>query len=474
MAIEKISDLRLVTLLPTSNQTIYAFNTNNPREFYTESFFARMGTTWAFCVIPDRSDTSKDHYINIIQTDNQTITLSAIIPEVATNTELRAGILNYYSGNLGNKYTYTIGYQDIRIFATAVSRSTLNVDYKTITINQTENQIILVVDETDMVYAYTVDLPYNTYFKVALISTPEYNPGEIHVTDTDTGKIIQSINKPDKKDSDEEEYNPDDPITPSSTDDLEEDIPLFENYVTRNYTITATEAQDRYTYGTMKPGLFDNSTTDLSNSDGYIRIGIGTEVSKQVQLILLYNQNKIQGESVQLGTTKNKLLYAPLGSKSDDKATRMIYKTNTQHKYVLRAVPGYYGYDYIIGYLPAISGSTMNPLMFTSKYTGITVRGFGFAADKAPVNDSSTCHYFVVIDPPPNDNWSYFKLMIFDNTKRVFSMIAPKRDFKEITSGQFIGQYIFSHDSKYGVSDEAALYLKNNIGKSITIAGFVL
>ena len=59
MAIEKISDLRLVTLLPTSNQTIYAFNTNNPREFYTESFFARMGTTWAFCVVPDRTDTQQ-------------------------------------------------------------------------------------------------------------------------------------------------------------------------------------------------------------------------------------------------------------------------------------------------------------------------------------------------------------------------------------------------------------------------------
>ena len=48
-----ISDLRLVTLLPTENQTIYAFNVNNINEYYTESFFAKMGTkmTWVVAFV---------------------------------------------------------------------------------------------------------------------------------------------------------------------------------------------------------------------------------------------------------------------------------------------------------------------------------------------------------------------------------------------------------------------------------------
>ena len=119
---------RLITLLQTKNQTIYVFNADDPREFYTESFFAGYGSRWVFAVVPHRNDSKNDLYtINIIQTDHQTITVHAIIPEKSSSSiELRAGILNYYSTNLADRYVYTIGYQDIKVFATIASNYTEN------------------------------------------------------------------------------------------------------------------------------------------------------------------------------------------------------------------------------------------------------------------------------------------------------------------------------------------------------------
>ena len=151
MAINTFSDLRLVTLLPTENQTIYVFNVNNPNEYYTESFFAKMGTTWAFCVVPDRIDNLQDYYINIIQSDNQTITLNAIISDSAIGIELRSGILNYYNSNTLNRHTYTIGYQNIRIFSTSVLKEKLNIEYKHINPIQTDHQLLLIVDSSNTV-----------------------------------------------------------------------------------------------------------------------------------------------------------------------------------------------------------------------------------------------------------------------------------------------------------------------------------
>ena len=430
-----ISDLRLITLLPTENQTIYVFNTDNPNEYYTESFFAKMGTTWAFCVVPDRIDNSQDYYVNIIQSDNQTIVLDAIIPDIAIEPELRAGILNYYNSNSNDRYTYTIGYQDIRVFTTAVLKERQDIEYKYIEPIQVEHQLILIVDSANKAYSYGVELPLNSFWKAVLIVEPGYTPGNLiyyrsgiedpEITEVEFGEIIKS-------------------------------------FVSKDLIVTATEAKEVYNTSTIKPWLFDNSTTDYSNCDDYITIGVGTETKKEVKNILLYSKTKISiHPSVQLGVDPDNMLYAATGSEDHDKATRLIYRTESQKRFILSAMPGFYDYDYILGYSNAIKDSSMTPKEFNSGMSRVTIKSFGFCAEKSPVNDLTKGYWFMTIDPPTTDNWTYIKIMIFDETKKIFSMVAYKDYFEEIEEGQFIGELMYVQGSKNGINDDAYLFLKN-------------
>jgi len=427
-----VSDLRLVTLLPTENQTIYAFNVDNPKEFYSESFFAKMGTTWAFCVVPDRINNEKDYYLNIVQSDNQVITVNTIIPDVVTLPEFRAGILNYYNSDLSNRYTYTITYQQIRVFATAISKTTLDVEYAYIEPIQVDHQLILIVNESNQYYSYGVNLPVGSKWKAIMIVEAGFKPGHMLV---------------------KREFDLD--YTELS------DGEIVERYVDFNTTVTATAAKERYTVGTMKVGLFDNSTTEYSNSDGYIKLGIGTDVNKRLSTILLYEEDKIEGDKIQFGSNEDSLLFAALGSKDEYKATDIIYKTATQSKRIMTAINGYYGYDYILGYAQVIPNSTINPNQYSNGLVTITIRAFGFCCKTAPVNDISECFYFLVIDKPEIDRWTYIKIMIFDGSKKIFSMIASKEYFEEINSGRFIGQYIYKQGSKNGINDSAYLFIKS-------------
>ena len=428
-----ISDLRLVTLLPTENQTIYAFNVNNLNEYYTESFFAKMGTTWCFCVVPDRNANKEDCFVNIIQSDNQTIIVNTIIPELAIKPELRAGILNYYSENLSNRYTYTIGYQDIRIFTTAIEKNTLEVDYKYIDPIQIDHQLILIVDYTNTTYSYGVSLPVGSHFKAVLIAEAGYSDGEMTVL---------------------REYYEEPEILPSGQ--------IYSSYVSENLVISATDAKEIYKTATMKVDLFDTSTTSYSNSDGYIDIGIGTEVSKVIQTILLYTKNKIDGEAVQIGTNPFNMLYAPIGDISNPKASRLIYKTDNQRKAVLKSIEGYYGYDYILGYTEAMKTTSLDPNNFDNNIINFTIKGFGFCAKDAPVNDATIGYWFLIIDNPESDNWTYIKFMMFDGTKKVFTMYAYREYFEEITKGDFAGQLIYIQQSRDGINDSAYLFLKQS------------
>ena len=425
-----ISDLRLVTLLPTENQTIYAFNVDNPKEFYTESFFAKMGTTWAFCVIPDRSTNEQDYYINILQSNNQTITVNAIIPDIVTHPEFRAGILNYYSTNLLDKYTYTISYQQIRVFATAVERVHFDIEYRYIEPIQVDHQLILIVNEFNGYYSYGVELPYDSKWKAIMIVEAGYIPGHMTV----------------QRDIEEE---------PTELDDYE----IVERTVDYNTKVSATPATEKYTPSTMKVGLFDNSTIDHSNSDGYLRIGIGTDTNKKITTILLYNKDKIEYDSLPIGTDEEHLLHAVLGTVDDYKATNIVYQTASTSKRVLSALEGYYGFDYILGYAQTVSGSTLSPTSFTNGIANINIRAFGFGCEKTPVNDASNGYYFLVIDKPNTDRWTYIKIMIFDGKNKIFTMIAYREYFEEIIEGQFIGQYIYKQDSKNGINDDVYLFL---------------
>ena len=428
-----ISDLRLITLLPTENQTIYAFNVNNINEYYTESFFAKMGTTWCFCVIPDRNANYEDCFITIIQSDNQTITVNTIIPDLAIKPELRSGILNYYSENLADKYNYTIGYQDIRVFTTAVEKSSLEVEYKYIEPIQVDHQLILIVDNANTTYSFGVNLAVGSHFKAVLISEAGYSYGEMTVL---------------------KEYAEEPEILPIGQ--------IYSSYVSENLVISATDAKEIYKTATMKVDLFDTSTTSHSNSDGYIDIGIGTEVSKVIQTILLYTKNKIDGEAVQIGTNPYNMLYAPVGDISNTKASRLIYKTDNQRKAVLKSIEGYYGYDYILGYTEAMKTTSLDPNNFNNNIINFTIKGFGFCAKDAPVNDATKGYWFLIIDNPGSDNWSYIKFMMFNGIKKEFSMYAYREYFKEITKGNFAGQLVYTQESRDGINDTAYLFLKQS------------
>ena len=429
-----ISDLRLITLPPTENQTIYAFNVDNPIEYYSESFFAKMGTTWAFCVVPDRIDNSQDYYVNIIQSDNQTISLNCIISDLTTEPELRAGILNTYNFNSADKYTYVIGYQNIRIYATAVLKERLNAEYKNIDIIQTDHQLILLVDSSNKSYSYSIELPVNSAWKAVLITEPGYTPGNMVLYNNDD------------EESEPVEYPPGE---------------IISGFVGNNVTISATPATEIYHHSIMKPWLFDNSTTNYSNSDGYLQIGIGNETKKEIQTILLYTKNKITGESVQIGEDRDNLLYSAVGNSNHKKATRLIYRTPLQGKYILKSIDGYYDYEYILGYMLVMRNSSLVPREFSSVMTNITIKGFGFCTEATPVNDATKGYWFMIIDPPSTPNWIYIKIMMFDNNKKIFSMIAYKKYFEEISEGEFAGELIYTQDSKSGINDDAYLFLKN-------------
>ena len=444
-----ISDLRLITLLPAENQTIYAFNTENINEYYSESFFAKMGTTWAFCVVPDRIDNNQDFYVNIIQSDHQTITLNALIPDIATESEIRAGILNYYNSDRYDRYTYTIGYQNIRVCTTAVLKERLDLEYKLINSIQVDHQSILIVDSANKTYYYGVELPVNTAFKAILIAEPGYIPGRIVVTNNDIPE------------SEPVEY---------------EDGKIVNDFVTNNITITATAATEIYETALMKPWLFDNSTVDYSNSDGNIQIGVGTETRKDIKTILLYKLEKIYGNPyVQIGTESDNMLYAATGPSDHSKATRLIYRTDTQKRFILSSISGYYNWEYILGYSAAIKESSLIPKEFSSSLTRITVKGFGFCSYTTPVNDLTKGHWFLIIDQPTTPNWTYIKIMMFDNETKLFSMIVYKDYFIEIEDGQFIGELQYLQDSKAGINDSAYLFLKEKFdsGEDIQIGVFI-
>ena len=448
MAINTFSDLRLVTLLPTESQTIYAFNVNNPNEYYTESFFAKIGTTWAFCVVPDRIDNLQDYYVNIVQSDNQTIILNAIISDSAIETELRSGILNYYNSNTLDRYTYTISYQNIRIFATSVLKERLNTEYKLINPIQTDHQLILIVDSANKSYSYSIELAINSAWKAVLIVEPGYIPGNMLIYNDDEG-------------SEPEELPPG-------------EIAL--GFIDHNISISATPATEIYDRVVMKPWLFDNSTTDYSNSDGHLDIGVGTETNKELQTILLYTKNKIDGPCVQIGDDPSNLLYAATGNSDHYKSTRLIYKTSSQSRYLLKSIPGYYNYEYILGYSAAIRYSSFIPREFETDRARITVKGFAFCSETAPVNDLTIGQWILIIDPPSTDDWTYIKIMMFDNDKKIFSMIAYKDYFVEVSKGQFIGELIYSQGSKTGINDDAYLFIKNKFlnGETIDVGVYIL
>lgn len=438
-----ISDLRLVTLLPTENQTIYAFNVNNINEYYTESFFSKMGTTWCFCVVPDRNANYEDCFITIIQSDNQTITVNTIIPDLAIKPELRAGILNYYSENLVDKYNYTIGYQDIRVFATAVEKSNLEVEYKYIEPIQVDHQLILIVDNANTTYSFGVNLAVGSHFKAVLIAESGYSYGEMTVL---------------------REYHEEPEILPSGQ--------IYSSYVSENLVISATDAKEIYETATMKVDLFDNSTTDHSNSDGYIDFGIGTDVKKETQTVLLYTKNKIDGECVQIGTDPNELLYAAVGDIDNPKASRLIYRTDTQRKFLLKSIDGYYGYDYILGYSQAMKGSNLDPKTFNTNIANFTINGFGFCAEHSPVNDATEGYWFLIIENPESDRWTYIKFVLLKAGVKVFTMYAYREYFEEITKGNFIGQLMYKQGSRDGINDSAYLFLQDAfVNKSIVSVG---
>ena len=435
MATNVISDLRLVTLLPTESQTIYVVNVNNPSEYYTSSFFAKMGTTWAFCVIPDRIDNTQDYYVNIIQSDdNQTITLNAIISDSAIEPELRSGILNYYNSDTLDRYTYTIDYQNIRVFTTAVLKERLNVEYKLINPIQTDHQLILIVDTSNKSYSYGIELAINSAWKAVLIVEPGYIPGNILIYNDDD------------EESEPEELSPGE---------------IAIGFVDHNISISATPATEIYETAVMKPWLFDNSTTDYSNSDGHLDIGIGTETRKTTQTILLYTKNKINGQSVQIGNDASNLLYAATGTSEHSKASRLIYKTTSQSRYLLKSISGYYNYEYILGYSAAIRDSSFIPREFETELSRITIKGFGFFSKTSPVNDLTVGYWVLIIDPPTTPNWTYIKIMMFNNDRKIFSMIAHKDYFVEVSEGQFIGELMFIQGSKTGINDEAYLFMKD-------------
>ena len=443
-----ISDLRLVTLLPTENQTIYAFNVNNLNEYYTESFFAKMGTTWCFCVVPDRNANYEDCFITIIQSDNQTITVNTIIPDLAIKPELRAGILNYYSENLADKYNYTIGYQDIRVFTTAVEKSSLEVEYKYIEPIQVDHQLILIVDNANTTYSFGVNLAVGSRFKAVLIAEAGYSFGDLIVDIEGTAR---------------EEGEEIEPLPHGE---------IYVDYVRNNTKITATPASELFTRANMKVDLFDNSTTDHSNSDGYIDLGIGTEVKKETQTVLLYTKNKIDGECVQIGTDPIGLLYAAVGDIDNPKASRLIYRTDTQRKFLLKSIEGYYGYDYILGYSQAMKGSNLDPKTFNTNIASFTINGFGFCAEHSPVNDATEGYWFLIIENPGSDRWTYIKFVLLKEGVKVFTMYAYREYFEEITKGNFAGQLMYKQGSRDGINDSAYLFLQDAfVNKSIVSAG---
>ena len=106
--------------------------------------------------------------------------------------------------------------------------------------------------------------------------------------------------------------------------------------------------------------------------------------------------------------------------------------------------------------------TSLDPNNFNNNIINFTIKGFGFCAKDAPVNDATKGYWFLIIDNPGSDNWSYIKFMMFNGIKKEFSMYAYREYFKEITKGNFVGQLVYTQESRDGINDTAYLFLKQS------------
>ena len=432
---------RLITILQTKNQTIYCFNADDPSEFYTESFFAGYGSRWVFAVVPHRSDFKNDLYtINIIQSDHQTITVHAIIPEKSSSSvELRAGILNYYSTNLADRYVYTIGYQDIRIFATIASNYTVNDTFYLFDIIQVPNQTIFLYSDTEDVYAYSTSLKEDSNWKAVLIADPGYTPGKLIVTNPEN----------------ETETLPTNAIAAGT--------------VNGPYTITATSAIEIQSNTTMIVDLFDSTENDLCNSDDYIEFGIGNDISSDKFKVHLYSSSKIVGDKVLFNKKLTGTYYAALGDASFIEATPLLYGTSASKQYILSSIPGYYGYRHFLGYLDEfLSKTKLNPKIYNQT---VEIVGFGFGTKDTPVDEDTIGYWFIILKDTGLDlPFSILRLSIYDDTgSRIFRMNAASEFFVKIDDPNYNGKLIYEQRSKSGINDDAYIYLKQKLNQNIKV-----
>ena len=433
---------RLITLLQTKNQTIYVFNADDPREFYTESFFAGYGSRWVFAVVPHRNDSKNDLYtINIIQTDHQTITVHAIIPEKSSSSiELRAGILNYYSTNLADRYVYTIGYQDIRVFATIASNYTVNDTFYLFDIIQVPNQTIFLYSDTEDVYAYSTSLKEDSSWKAVLIADPGYKPGRLVITDPDGEKETLPVND------------------------------VASGTVNGPYTITATAATEIKSNTTMIPNLFDSTEDKLCNSDDYIEFGIGNDISTNKFKVHLYSAAKIVGDKVLFNKVFTGTYYAALGDASFVEATPILYGTSASKQYILSSIPGYYGYRHFLGYLNEyLPKSKMTPYKYSNQ--AVEIVGFGFGTKDAPVDEDTIGYWFIILeDFGVKLPFSILRISIYDDTgSRIFRMNAAAEFFTKVEDPNYNGKLIYEQRSKSGINDDAYIYLKQKINDTVKI-----
>jgi hypothetical protein len=433
---------RLITLLQTKNQTIYVFNADDPTEYYTESFFAPYGSRWVFAVIPHRSDSKHDLYtITIIQTDHQTITVHALIPDKSiSNVELRAGILNYYSTNLADKYVYTIGYQDIRVFATTASNYTVNDIFYLFDIIQVPNQTIFLYSDTEDVYAYSTSLKKDSEWKAVLVADPGYKPGRLVVTYPDGEKETLPNNS------------------------------VASGLATGSHIITATAASEIKSNTTLIPGKFDSTDDNLCNSDDYIEFGIGSEISSDKFKVHLYSSSKIVGDKVLFNKALTNTFYAALGDPSYVEATPILYGTSASKQSVLSAFPGYYGYRHFVGYLDTYLPNTrMTPYRYADN--NVEIVGFGFGTKDAPVDEDTIGYWFIILEDLGIElPFSILRLSIYDDSGfRIFRMNAAAEFFTKVDDPNYNGKLIYEQRSKDGINDDAYIFLSQKLKQSVKI-----
>jgi len=276
--------LFLMTILQSDNQKIIAYGiTKNDQgqwvysgESYTDSFFAYRGSKWRFAVVPNKD--IGDYYLNIIQSDHQTITVRAM----TGYHDYRAGVLvsyphddklSPYPENDNDKYEYTVNAQNCRIFSTlAFDNEDLGSINHRLEIRHVPYLNITVTDMYGRIYTKSCYMREGMVYTAKVTSAdPHYLPSRV---------IINGVVQPGNQ---------------------------AQDVLNTDTVISALPAVPLSTYIKFTPQVFDTSIMSRRQFDDIVHMGVGDTKESLTPLdIYNYKKDRINNTYSELGSDKVK------------------------------------------------------------------------------------------------------------------------------------------------------------------------